>query len=156
MSHPDLLKCSRCGTLKRVSEFTPRSNRPRGYISMCKPCSAARNLKWYYGLSIEDYERMFNKQNRACAICQRKPGKKNLSVDHDHSCCPGRKSCGKCIRGLLCMSCNRRLLGMICQETTKGSAYAAEVLKRAIAYLERADDRASADLLRGGSLKDAA
>lgn len=29
-----------------------------------------------------------------------------LVVDHDHSCCPGNKSCGGCIRGLICHSCN--------------------------------------------------
>jgi hypothetical protein len=27
-------------------------------------------------------------------------------VDHDHGCCPGRKSCGKCTRGLLHPACN--------------------------------------------------
>ena len=27
-------------------------------------------------------------------------------VDHDHACCPGERSCGDCIRGLLCNACN--------------------------------------------------
>lgn len=30
----------------------------------------------------------------------------NLTVDHDHNCCPGNFSCGKCIRGLICRHCN--------------------------------------------------
>ena len=41
----------------------------------------------------------------ACAIpgCG---GTYRLSLDHDRSCCPGAESCGKCIRGLICLHCN--------------------------------------------------
>jgi hypothetical protein len=54
-------------------------------------------------------------QGGVCAICERPPDKakrvKRLVVDHDHACCPGGKSCGKCVRGLLCEWCNR-ILGL--------------------------------------------
>lgn len=54
--------------------------------------------------------------NPVCAICeadltkQTPDFKKRLrpihAVDHDHNCCEGAISCGKCIRGILCRKCN--------------------------------------------------
>jgi hypothetical protein len=32
-----------------------------------------------------------------------------LSIDHDHSCCPDKRGCRNCIRGLLCADCNMML-----------------------------------------------
>jgi hypothetical protein len=56
---------------------------------------------------------MEKSQNGVCKICGEPEKYKNrLSVDHDHSCCPGITSCGKCIRGLLCSNCNR-VLGQV-------------------------------------------
>lgn len=67
-------------------------------------------LKCLYGLGIKDYERMLKEQGAACAICQESPtSKRRLVVDHDHACCPGVRTCGKCVRGLLCDRCNRAL-----------------------------------------------
>jgi len=53
-----------------------------------------------YGLSLYDFEHIYQIQNGKCAICQEKSDK-ILCVDHDHST-------GK-IRGLLCRHCNTAL-----------------------------------------------
>ena len=68
--------------------------------------AAGHNLKCNYGLSLKDYEDMLVSQGGGCAVCGREPGDRRLHVDHDHACCAGKKSCGKCVRGLLCVTCN--------------------------------------------------
>lgn len=66
-------------------------------------------FKRIYGIDLIKYEILLENQNFSCAICltNYKNFSTRLCVDHDHSCCPGKKSCGKCIRGLLCGSCNK-------------------------------------------------
>lgn len=61
-----------------------------------------------YSITVADVERMRTEQGGCCAIC-RQPTEK-LVVDHDHACCPKKKtSCGRCVRGLLCSRCNLTL-----------------------------------------------
>lgn len=62
-----------------------------------------------YGISIEQYDALLAKQGYACALCGREHAeerRRRLAVDHDHRCCPGERSCGKCVRALLCIFCN--------------------------------------------------
>lgn len=60
-----------------------------------------------YGLTSIDYIKMLVAQDFRCKMCD-KEGR--LVIDHDHNCCnngPGKKrSCGKCVRGLICHKCN--------------------------------------------------
>lgn len=96
----------------------------------------AQNLKYRYGITLERWQAMYDKQGGRCAICQRKA---KLNVDHNHGCpngCTGARSCGMCVRGLLCYDCNQILLGRITRETAKGSEHACGVLERAIMYLK--------------------
>lgn len=68
------------------------------------------NLKAKFGITIEQYDEMLASQGGRCAVCSTaEPGGRwgtNFMVDHDHACCPGPKSCGACVRGLICSPCN--------------------------------------------------
>lgn len=62
-----------------------------------------------YGITLTEYWQLYDHQNGRCAICARTP-RKHLEVDHDHALeaegLPPRET----VRGLLCRSCNGRLL----------------------------------------------
>ncbi len=61
-----------------------------------------------YGLTQEQSGRLLAAQQHACGMCH-EPFEEGqlIHVDHDHACCRGKnRSCGKCIRGLLCHTCN--------------------------------------------------
>ena len=63
-----------------------------------------------YGVAAGFYDKLFRYQKGRCAWCNRATGRsKKLANDHNHKCCPGTTSCGKCLRGLLCSKCNRHL-----------------------------------------------
>jgi hypothetical protein len=75
-----------------------------------------RDLKRYFGISLEEYEKMRAHQGNLCAICwqpetwKRKGKLVALSVDHDHLT--------KKVRGLLCYQCNTALGKVKESETT--------------------------------------
>ncbi len=85
---------------------------------MAKTSISARRRQTY-GLDATDYKVLYTLQRGACAICAKK---KDLHIDHDHVTDK--------VRGLLCMDCNTSLgkLG----DSVEG-------LRRALAYLERAE-----------------
>ncbi len=80
-----------------------RRDRDRYYQ---KNKSKRRNQR--YGLADDEYEAMWEAQGRSCALCGATSGK--FVVDHDHRCCPSSdKTCGQCVRGILCHACNIQL-----------------------------------------------
>lgn len=57
-----------------------------------------------YNMSKDRYLTMLEQQGGCCAICNKM---EPLVIDHDHACCDvDARSCGKCVRGLLCSPCN--------------------------------------------------
>jgi hypothetical protein len=75
----------------------------------CSPHHLARKAIERYGITEEQYDAMLSAQGGACAICGTgDPGAETArwAIDHDHDCCPGAESCGRCVRGLLCRNCN--------------------------------------------------
>jgi hypothetical protein len=137
-------KCIKCGIEKNIEDFhkTGINNNRR---KTCKDCRnnwqranrqydpercRGYELKRRYKLTISQFNTILTFQNNSCALCgENKPrGQGTWHVDHDHNCCKGNKSCGKCIRGLLCTNCNS-ILGF-----SKDNCI---ILKKAIQYLKR-------------------
>ena len=88
-----------------------------------------RWIRTHYGMTREQWEAMLAAQGGGCAICaSTEPGGiGTFHVDHDHACCPGKKSCGKCVRAILCNRCNP-MIGYANDDP--------ELLRRAADYLE--------------------
>lgn len=115
--------CSACGTTDPEAFYASVKTR-------CKEClragvrrAKAKNpakykadkrkykLRTKYGITAERYDEILAEQDGKCAICASPDPVRgdNFCVDHDHDCCPGEKTCGRCIRGLLCFPCNIHL-----------------------------------------------
>lgn len=80
-----------------------------------------------------DFPAVWEAQKGLCACCggPMKPegrDKDSVCVDHDRSCCPGQKSCGECVRGLVHWACNL-ILGYA-NDDPKILRYAAEYVER--------------------------
>jgi hypothetical protein len=64
-----------------------------------------------YGMTHEAFAQLLNDQGNACGMCREVFTEDSvIFVDHDHGCCAEEKrSCGQCVRGLLCLRCNTGL-----------------------------------------------
>lgn len=105
-------RCTVCGETKDITEFASAGKGKKR--AQCKPCLARkkreyykrnpdkarrRNLLTYYGITVEEFDKMAEAQNNCCAACLKPTDQ--LHVDHDHKT-------GK-VRELLCMNCNLAL-----------------------------------------------
>lgn len=77
-----------------------------------------------FGLTREQFDRLLEIQQSACAMCPIPfEDAQPIFIDHDRACCPDEKpSCGKCVRGLLRLSCNTAL-GLIERKLDLARAY---------------------------------
>lgn len=106
------------------------ANTKHGMYVKGKEASHADAWRWkMYGMPQESYQALREEQLGLCAICLDPLGEgKEVHVDHDHTCCSGQKTCGKCVRGLLCSFCNRGI-GQLREDP--------DILQRAVLYLEQ-------------------
>ena len=132
--------CTNCNRCLDLSEFSRDKQKKDGLRFQCKECHKAYVKKYWnitkgyfknlsllkrYGITKEDWIRIFEKQNRCCAICgTANPGPKGWQTDHDHI--------NLRVRGILCSSCNWGLGNF------KDSL---ERLQKALVYLSEAEQR---------------
>ncbi len=109
--------CRACGGSKENQDIQ--------HCNKCRRRVRSSGLKRLYGISIDEYEQLSERQGHVCWICKGKVTSKNgnLLVDHSHKT-------GK-IRGLLCTKCNAGIGGL-------GDSI--EMLERAIDYLKHFKD----------------
>jgi hypothetical protein len=101
------------------------------------------DFKKRHGMSPEEWAAMWQAQDGRCYLCDDEldPDSRHTHVDHSHECCPQRKSCRACRRGLACSSCNAAI----------GYAFDdPERLRRMADALERAQASASERIGRSG------
>lgn len=130
-------RCQREMTAKRYEALPPEQREKEKTRRLTVNAASARRrrkedpgreraygLKYRYGITIDKFNETLRKQQGLCAMgC----GSSATHTDHDHSCCPGKKGCGRCFRGILCHPCNI-MLGLARDDKDR--------LAAGIAYLE--------------------
>jgi hypothetical protein len=124
-----LKTCVKCGEEKDLEFFAKGKNYKDGRRGTCKKCHTAYVKQYYknnpskrednirrYGLyegnwqrhhiSKEKYDQLLAEHDGKCHSCKTRIA---TSIDHDHACCNKSRSCGKCVRGVLCNQCNTAL-----------------------------------------------
>lgn len=100
---------------REISRRWRQSEKGRAHTIKRRETSRAVHFKRRYGITVEDYDAMVEKQKGECLICQRR---RRLVVDHCHTSLK--------VRGLLCGTCNTGL-GAFSEDP--------KIIQRAIEYL---------------------
>lgn len=144
----ELMECARCHWALPLSEFYKNKRYKSGYKTTCIKCNnevrklnypniakeraelqrrlrkkdrrkiRSYQLKGLYGMTMDDYDRMYADQQGCCRICGEHYDK--LYIDHCHTTDK--------VRGLLCPCCNA-FIGMAKEDI--------RILTKAICYIKR-------------------
>jgi hypothetical protein len=114
-------ECTKCGEAKEWAKFYYRADRDV-FENICRSCQSAAtsalrnkaenvskrkdqlrnsNLRLNYGITLKEYNVMYEAQLGCCAICgieEKYAARQRLVVDHDHDTLE--------VRSLLCGQCN--------------------------------------------------
>lgn len=101
LAHPERVKAQQKAKYEKSKEYRQQCERDRYHNKSEKEKQAYKMNVSKYNISVEDYYKLAEKQEQACAIC--KEVVKPLCIDHCHST--------DIVRGLLCRTCNA-CLGM--------------------------------------------
>lgn len=109
-------RCSGCGEVKPLADFHKSGRKwGDGHRTRCKVCLNAYARNYHresvrsitrHGITVNKSERLFESQGGNCPICPVGEISSFLVIHHDHECCPGQWSCGKCITAVLCKKHN--------------------------------------------------
>lgn len=122
-------RCTKCKKSKSATFefFQPRKSAKDGLNTQCRVCkkTPARKymtpeekrkgylesqIKYRYGLTLEQRKQMYIEQNGCCACCSVPVGYDKICTDHNHKT--------NQVRGLLCYGCNT-LVGWVEHENYK-------------------------------------
>ena len=96
-------QCGVCMRWLPVGEYLSSLVQGDGLQPYCVHCVRLTT----HNLTPDRYAAVLERQGGVCAICRQADAVgEALAVDHDHGCCRGARSCGRCVRGLLDTRCN--------------------------------------------------
>ncbi|MFI9569513.1 endonuclease VII domain-containing protein [Streptomyces rishiriensis] len=104
----DIFFCDGCS-----DDDTPDPRVPRRDKTLCVRCDRVERQVRRYRITVPQMNAIMRFQGDVCALCQEAPpidyspdAVSFWHIDHDHRCCAPGGSCGRCVRGLLCLPCN--------------------------------------------------